>query len=50
VQARAAGTVRGGLAELRALIRRGRRLRTYLPTAAGAEAWSAAATRVGLPA
>ncbi|ROO59032.1 rhamnulokinase [Micromonospora sp. Llam0] len=50
VQARAAGAVRGGLAELRALIRRGRRLRTYLPTAAGAKAWSAAATRVGLPA
>jgi rhamnulokinase len=48
VQARALGVLDGGLAELRALLRRTGRTRRYRPAADGAAAWRAAAARVGL--
>nr|MDT0656826.1 rhamnulokinase family protein [Micromonospora sp. DSM 115978] len=48
VQARALGVLDGGLAELRALLRRTGRTRGYQPAPGGEAAWSAAAARVGL--
>ena len=45
VQARAGGRVDGGLAELRALLRRPRTLRLYLPPRAPRPAWRAAEER-----
>jgi rhamnulokinase len=47
VQARAAGAVTGGLAELRALLRATQDVRTYLPSAVDDRAWHAAEERVG---
>jgi rhamnulokinase len=48
VQARAAGVLSGGLAELRALIRATHDVATYTPSHTGTGAWDAAADRVGL--
>ncbi|MFY1669462.1 rhamnulokinase [Plantactinospora sp. WMMB334] len=48
VQARALGVVSGGLAELRALLRRTGSTRTYRPAAGGQAGWRAAAERAGL--
>ncbi|HEY0126582.1 MAG TPA: FGGY-family carbohydrate kinase, partial [Blastococcus sp.] len=47
VQARAAGVVPGGLAELRALLRTTQETRTYQPSAAAEASWAAAAARIG---
>lgn len=46
VQARARGVLEGGLAELRALIRRTQDVRLYLPTPGAESAWQAAEDRV----
>ncbi|MFY1691074.1 rhamnulokinase [Plantactinospora sp. WMMB782] len=48
VQARALGVLDGGLAELRALLRRTGSTRAYRPRAGGEAAWRAAAERAGL--
>jgi rhamnulokinase len=48
VQARALGVLDGGLAELRALLRRTGRTRRYRPAAGGTAAWPSAAARIGL--
>ncbi|MGY1717560.1 rhamnulokinase family protein [Blastococcus sp. SYSU DS0552] len=47
VQARAAGVLEGGLAELRALLRVTQQTRTYLPSSGAAAAWWAADRRIG---
>ncbi|MGY1846726.1 MULTISPECIES: rhamnulokinase [unclassified Blastococcus] len=47
VQARAAGVLEGGLAELRALLRATQETRTYLPSSGAAAAWAAADRRIG---
>lgn len=49
VQARALGVVDGGLSELRGLLRRRCRLRSYRPDLTSAPAWAAAAARVQPP-
>jgi rhamnulokinase len=46
VQARAAGVVGGGLAELRALLRNTQEVRQHLPTPGSEAAWTAAEARV----
>jgi rhamnulokinase len=46
VQARAAGAVAGGLAELRALLRRTQDVRRYLPAPGSEAAWQAAEERI----
>ncbi|MEJ3743676.1 rhamnulokinase family protein [Actinomycetes bacterium KLBMP 9797] len=47
VQARALGVVGGDLAELRALLRRTQRLRSFAPAPGGEAAWRAAEARLG---
>ena len=49
VQARAGGVLAGGLAELRALLRKTQDVRLYLPTPGAEHAWQAAGQRLALP-
>ena len=47
VQARAAGVLDGGLADLRALLRGTQEVRTYRPTPGSSAGWDAAEARLG---